>query len=91
MDDMTQRLDHLNVSAVNACASSPPSDSCGSFDHVNLNCQVGSLFAQSSSHQVAYVNKFHTRLNHDPYYNIYNPAWKKLPNLSCKSDSLPFP
>jgi len=45
MDVMTQRLDHLNVNVMNACVSSPPCDSCGSFDHITWNNQVGNPIA----------------------------------------------
>jgi len=44
---MTQKLDRLNVSVVNSCASSPSCDRCGSLDHVIENCQVGNPFAPS--------------------------------------------
>ena len=47
MDTMTQRLERLNVNAVNAYAPSPPCGSCRSFDLVTLGCQVGSHFVQS--------------------------------------------
>jgi len=67
---MTQRKDHLNVNVLIACALSLPRDSCGSFDHVAINCQVGSHFAQSHSEHVVYVNNFQPGLSHDPYSNI---------------------
>ena len=38
MDAMTQKLDRLNVSAVNSCAPSFTWDRCGSLDHVIENC-----------------------------------------------------
>jgi len=55
---MIRRLDHVNVKAINACASYPTCDSYGSFDHVTLNCHAGNPFIQSSSEQVAYVSYF---------------------------------
>jgi len=43
-DAMTQRLDRINVNAVNS--SAPPScEICGSIEHVTLNCQVRSPFS----------------------------------------------
>ena len=38
MDAMTQKLDKLNVNAVNSCAPSPLCDRCGSLEHVFENC-----------------------------------------------------
>ena len=58
MDAMTQRLDRLNVNAVNSCASSSTCDQRGSHDHETVNCQAGNPFAPSPSEQVAYVNNF---------------------------------
>ena len=44
VDAMTQRLDRMNVNAVNSMASSPY-DICDSIEHVTLNYQVGSPFS----------------------------------------------
>jgi len=35
---LTQRLDRLNVNAVDACALSLACDRCGSFDHMTVHC-----------------------------------------------------
>jgi len=40
MNAMNQKFDHLNVDAINAYALSPTCDSCGSCDHLTVNCQV---------------------------------------------------
>jgi len=90
MDAMTQKLDKLNVSAMNSCAPSPPCDRCGSHDHVTESCQVGNPFAPSPSKHVAYVNNFQPRPNHDPYSNSYNPGWKQNPDFSYRTKPLPF-
>jgi len=45
MDAMTQKLDKLNVNAVNSCTPSPLCDRCGSLEHVSENYQVGNPFA----------------------------------------------
>jgi len=58
MDAMTQKLDRLNVNALNSRAPSPTYDRCGSHDHVTKHCQVGNLFAPSPSEHVACVNNF---------------------------------
>ena len=50
---MTQRLDHINVNAVNSSVP-PPCEICGSIEYVTLNYQVGSPFSQDSS-EVNYV------------------------------------
>jgi len=88
---MTQKLDRLDVNAVNSCAPSPICDRCGSRGHVTENCQVGNPFAPSLSERVAYMNNFQLRLNHDPYSNSYSPGWKLHPNFSYRNESLPFP
>ena len=49
MDVASQRLDRLNVNAVTTCAASCTCDSCGSFDHVILNCHIRKPFCLSSS------------------------------------------
>jgi len=74
MDFMTQKLDRLNVSAMNSCAPSPSCDRCGSYDHVTENCQVRNPFAPSPVEHVAYVNNFQPRPNDDLYSNSYNPG-----------------
>ena len=58
MDSMTQKLDKLNVNAVNSCAISPLCDRCGSLDHLTENCQVGNPFAPPHVEHAAYVNNF---------------------------------
>ena len=50
---MTQRLDRMNVNAVNSSAPSP-CEICGSIEHVALNCRVGIHFSQDPS-QLNYV------------------------------------
>jgi len=79
---MTQRLDRMNVNAVNS--SAPPScEICGSIDHLTLNCQVGSPFAQDIN-EVNYVNNFNPRPTSDLYSNTYNPGWRNHPNFSYR-------
>jgi len=90
-DTMIQRLDRLNVNAVNLCASSPNCDQCGSHDHEMVNYQVGNSFAPSPSEHVAYVNNFQARPNHHSYFNTYNPGWKHHLNFSYRTEPLPFP
>jgi len=70
VDAMTQRLNRMNVNAVN---SSAPSlcEICGFVDHLTLNCQVGRLFAQDTN-EVSYVNNFNPRPTNDPY--SYRPT-----------------
>jgi len=46
VDAVTQRLDRMNVNAVNSSAPSPYKI-CGSIEHVILNCQVGVLFPKT--------------------------------------------
>ena len=65
VDAMTQRLDRMNVNAVNFSAP-PPCEICGSVDHLTLSCQVRSPFAQDAN-EVNYVNNFNPRLTSDPY------------------------
>jgi len=76
VDAMTQRLERLNVNAVNSSAPPLSCEICGSIDHLTENCQVGSPFAQNTSDQVNYINNFNTRLTNDPYSNTYNPGWR---------------
>jgi len=91
MDVMTQKVDRLNVNAVNSCAPSPSCDRCDSLDHVTENCQVGNPWAPSLVEHVAYVNNIQPRPNHDPCSNSYNPGWKQHPNVSYRFEPLPFP
>jgi len=45
VDAMIERLGHLNVNSTSSNAPPPSCEICGSVDHLNLNCQVGSRFA----------------------------------------------
>ena len=85
---MTQRLDRMNVNAVNSIAPSPY-EICGFIEHVNLNCQVGSPFSQDPS-EVNYVQNFNSRLANDPYSSTYNPGWENHPNFSYRSNPNPL-
>jgi len=82
VDAMTQRMDRMNVNVVNSSAP-PPCEICGSVDHLTLNCQVGSPFAQDAN-EVNYINNFNPRPTNDPYSNTYNPGWRNHPNFSYK-------
>ena len=53
VDAISQRLDRVNVKAVNSNAPSP-CEICGSIEHVTLNCQVRGPFFHESS-EVNYV------------------------------------
>ena len=88
---MTQKLDKLNVHAVNSCAPSPLCDKCGSLEHVSENCQVRNSLTPPHAEHAAYVSNFQPRPNHNPYSNSYNPRWKQHPNFSYRTDPLPFP
>ena len=77
----------MNVNAVNSSAP-PPCEICGFIEHLTLNCQVGSSFAQDTS-EINYVNNFNPRLTNDPYFNTCNPGWRNHPNLSYKSNPNP--
>ena len=57
VDAMSQRLECLNVNSVSSNAPSLSCEICGSVDHLTVNCQIGTLFAQYASDQVNYVNK----------------------------------
>jgi len=55
VDAITQRLGRLNVNFASSNAPFPLCEICSSVDHLTMNCQVGSLFAQDASDQVNYV------------------------------------
>ena len=48
VDAMTQRLDRMNINAVNFSTHSPY-EICGSIEHVTLNSQVGGSFSKDPS------------------------------------------
>ena len=87
VDAMTQRLDRINVNAVNSSSSSP-CEICGSIKHLTLNCQVRSLFSQDPN-EVNYVQNFNPRPANDLYSSTCNPGWKNHPNFSYKSNPNP--
>ena len=91
VDAMTQRLEPLNVNAVNSSAPSPSCEICGSIDYLAENCQVRSPFAQNTSDQVNYVDNFNPRSTNDPYFNTYNPSWRNRPNFSYRPNSSLMP
>jgi len=72
VDAMNQRLDQMNVSAVNSSTPSP-CEICGSIEHISLNCQVGSPFSQDPN-EVNYVQNFNLRPTNNPYSSTYNPG-----------------
>jgi len=84
VDAMSQRLERLNVNAVNSSAHHPSCEICGSVGHLTKNCQVGCPFAQNTSDQVNYVNNFKARPTNDPYSNTYNPGLGNPPNFSYR-------
>ena len=73
--------------AVNS--SAPPHVNCGSVDHLTLNCQVGSPFAQDTN-GVNYVNNFNQRPTNDPYSKTYNLGWGNHPNFSYRPSPNPL-
>jgi len=81
---MTQRLDRMNVSAVNSNAPSPY-ETYGSIKHITLNCQVGSPFSQHPN-EVNYVQNFNPRSTNGPYSNTYNLGCKNHLNFSYRSN-----
>jgi len=87
VDAMTQRLDRMNINAVNSSAFLP-CEICGSIKHVTLNCQVRSPFFQDSS-EVSYVQSFNLRLANDAYSSTYNSGWRNHPNFSYRSNPNP--
>ena len=84
IDAMTQRLNRMDVNAVNSSAPSP----CKICD-VTLNYQVGSPFSQDPS-EVNYVQNFNPRPANDPYYSIYNSNWKNHLNFSYRFNPNPL-
>jgi len=88
---MTQRLERLNVNAMNSSGPPPSCEICGSIDHLIENRQVGRSFAQHISNQVNYVNNFNSRSINDHYSNIYNPAWRGHPNFSYRPNRSTMP
>jgi len=88
VDVVTQRLDRMNVNAVNSSAPSP-CEICGSVEHMTLNCQVGSPFFQDPN-EVNYVKNFNSRPTNNAYSNTYNPGWKNHPKFSYRSNPNPL-
>jgi len=79
VDAMTQRLDRMNINAVNFSTHSPY-EICGSIEHVTLNYQVGSPFSKDPS-KVNYAQNF----NPGPAKSsTYNSGWKNHLNLSYR-------
>jgi len=76
----------MNVNAVNSSAP-PPCEICESVDHLTLNCQVGTPFAQDAN-EVNYVNNFNSRPTNDPYSKGSAPlqSTKILQSSSWYSD-----
>jgi len=72
VDAMTQRLDQMNVHAVNSSAHLP-CKICDSIKHVTLNFQIGNPFSQDPS-EVNYIQNFNPRLTNGLYSSTYNPS-----------------
>jgi len=88
---MTQRLEQLNVNAVNSNAPPPSCEICGSINHLTENCQVGSPFVQNTSDQVNYVDNFNPRPTNDLFSNTYNLGWRNHLNFSYRPNPSTMP
>ena len=42
VDALTQKFDKMNTSSVTPAPVSPPCEVCGVFDHIDVDCQLGS-------------------------------------------------
>jgi len=69
---MSERLEGLNINSTSSSTLSLSCEICGCVDHLTVNCQVGSLFAQDPSDQVNDVNTYNPRLTNDSFSNTYN-------------------
>jgi len=73
---MTQRLDRLNVNAMNF--NTPPPRKIYCYVHsLTINYHIGSPFAQNTSGHVNYIN-YNSRPTNDPFFITYNLGLKEL-------------
>ena len=70
IDVVFQRLERLIVNSISSSANSLSCEICGSIDHLTVNRQVGSLFAEDTSDSVNYGNTYNPRLTNDLLSNI---------------------
>jgi len=84
VDAMTHRLDQMNVNGVNSSVRSL-CETCGSIEHITLNCQVGSPFSQDPN-EVNNVQNFNLRPTNDLHSNTYNQGWKNHLKFSHRSN-----
>jgi len=78
VDAVTQRLHRMDVNAVNSSASLH-CEIYSSIEHLALNCQVGSPFAQDTT-EVNYVNNS----------NTYNSGLRNHPKVSYRPNHSPL-
>ena len=84
VDAIIERLDQMNINAVNSSAPSP-CEIYGSIPHITLNCQVGSPFSQDPN-EVNNVQNFNLRPTNDLHSNTYNRGWKNHLKFSHRSN-----
>jgi len=63
----------------------------GVVDHLTVNYQVGSPFAQDASDQANYVNNLNLMLTNDTFSNTYNDSWRNHPTFFCRYNAPSMP
>jgi len=81
-----KRLERLNVNSISSSTHSPLCEICGSVDHLTVNCQMGSPFAQDISEPVNSVNNFNPIPTNDPFSNTCNHGCWNYFNFSYMSN-----
>ena len=56
VDVISQRIEQLNIYSISSSTPPPSCEICGSVEHLTINCQVWSPFAQDASDQVNFAN-----------------------------------
>jgi len=78
VDALTQKIEKMNVSAITPTFVSPPCEICGVFDHIGVDCQLGS--AIHSVEQMNYAqNNQGMRQNQNFYKNPQNSYGQVAP------------
>jgi len=71
VDALTQKIEKINVSAITPTSVSPPCEICGVFDHIGVDCQLGSAIDSIEQMNYAQYNQG-MRQNQNFYKNPQN-------------------
>jgi len=91
VDALTQKFDKMNISVVTPAPVSPPCEVCGVFDHIGVDCQLGSAIEGVEQENYAQYNQgmrqnqFFFKTPHNSYGQMAPPDYANNQRAPQKS------